>query len=93
MPFYVYILRSLKDGKLYTGHTANIEERLIRHNEGRVRSTKHRRPFELVYLEKHKTRCEAMKRESYLKSPEGGQTKKKLITEYEKTKLIPCESG
>jgi len=82
MPFYIYILRSLKDGDLYTGHTADIEERLIRHNEGRISLTKNRRPLELVYLEEQEKRGEAMKRESYIKSPEGGPTKTSLIENF-----------
>jgi len=65
--YYVYILRSLKDGNFYTGHTSDIKDRLARHNRGEVRSTKARRPFSLVYWEVFKTRSEAMKRERKLK--------------------------
>ncbi|MDI6884278.1 MAG: GIY-YIG nuclease family protein [Hadesarchaea archaeon] len=65
---YVYLLRSLKDGKFYAGHTANLKNRLAQHNRGRVRSTKARRPFKLVYWEAFKTRSEAMKRERKLKT-------------------------
>ncbi|MEK6570515.1 MAG: GIY-YIG nuclease family protein, partial [Bacteroidota bacterium] len=49
--FYVYVLRSLKDGKLYIGQTNNLQERLLRHNHGRVKSTKGRRPLQLIYFE------------------------------------------
>ena len=66
--YYVYILRSLKDGNFYTGHTANLKKRLARHNRGEVRSTKSRRPFGLVYWEAFATRRDAMKRERELKS-------------------------
>src|SRR3990172_5390092 len=71
MIFWVYVLRSLKDGKLYIGQTNNLEDRLLRHNQGRVRSTKFRRPFVLVYCEKFSTRSTARKREDFLKSPQG----------------------
>ena len=87
MPYYIYILRSLKDGKLYTGHTSDLVERLLRHNEGRVKSTKNRRPLELIYFEEHDSRSSAMKRESYLKSPEGGPLKSKLIEDFERNQL------
>jgi len=30
--YYVYILRSIKDGKFYTGFTENIEKRIQKHN-------------------------------------------------------------
>ena len=87
MPFYIYILRSLKDGKLYTGHTSDLAERLQRHNEGRVKSTKNRRPLEIAYFEEHDSRGSAMKRESFLKSPDGGPLKLKLIEGFEKNQL------
>jgi len=66
--YFVYMLKSLKDEKFYTGHTADLKRRLKQHNGGRVRSTKARRPFELVYWEPLETRREAMLRERELKS-------------------------
>ena len=71
MVFYVYIIQSEKDGKFYTGHTANLNARITRYNDGRVTSTKHRRPLKLFYFEEFNTRSEAMKREAYLKTSEG----------------------
>jgi putative endonuclease len=38
--FYVYILRSSKDGKRYVGMTENLERRMNEHESGRVKSTK-----------------------------------------------------
>ena len=67
----VYVLRSLKDGKLYIGHTDNLHMRLIRHHSGDVRSTKGRRPLKLVYTEPFQTREEAVSRERYFKSGPG----------------------
>ena len=66
--YYVYFLKSLKDGKFYTGQTTDPKKRLARHNRGEVRSTKARRPFKLVYWEALETRSAAMKRERKLKS-------------------------
>jgi len=43
--YYVYVLRSLKDKKLYTGHTNNLSERIEEYNKGLAKSTKNRRPF------------------------------------------------
>ena len=68
MKWYVYILRSLRDGKYYIGYTSNLERRLEEHNSGRQRSTRHRVPFELVYYEEYESKSEAMKRERQLKS-------------------------
>jgi putative endonuclease len=68
--FYVYVLKSNK-GKLYIGHTNNIERRLIEHNSGLSPYTKGRGPWELVYKETFNSRGEAMKREKFLKSGKG----------------------
>ncbi|MCL4510703.1 MAG: GIY-YIG nuclease family protein [Bacteroidetes bacterium] len=69
--FYVYVLMSLKSKGFYIGQTNNLTDRLRRHNEGRVRSTKAWRPWSLVYFEKYETRAEAMRRERELKSLKG----------------------
>ena len=79
MAYYLYVIRSLKDGWLYVGQTKNLKARLKRHNEGKVQSTKNRGPFEIEYFEKYETRGEAMKRERYFKSPKGGVKKRELI--------------
>ena len=49
--YFVYVLHSLKDGKNYAGYTKNLELRFEQHQKGLVTSTKHRRPFELIYFE------------------------------------------
>ncbi len=65
--YAVYILRSLKDNKLYFGSTINLKKRLNEHNLGKVFSTKSRRPFELVYCELYKSEKDARIREKNLK--------------------------
>ena len=67
MPYHVYILESLKNGTYYVGSTNNLEDRLKRHNEGRVAYTKPRRPWKLVYSEEHPDRLSAAKRETEIK--------------------------
>ncbi len=66
--YCVYVLKSLKDGKLYYGFTNNLIERMKQHNNGEVKSTKSRIPFELIYFEKVSTLVDARKRERYFKS-------------------------
>ena len=65
--YYVYVLKSQKDGNLYIGQTANLNQRLEYHNSGRIKSTKIRAPLELIHVEEFQTRGEAMKREKALK--------------------------
>jgi len=57
--YFVYLLKSLVDGNYYIGQTDNIEKRLKEHNDGKVKSTKSRRPLELIGYEEYKTRNEA----------------------------------
>jgi putative endonuclease len=77
--YYVYILKSQKDGNLYKGSTQNLEKRVKQHNAGRVFSTKSRRPFDLIYFETFLSRSEAFSRELFFKSPEGGAYLKNVI--------------
>lgn len=65
---YLYVLR-LSDDSLYCGVTDDLGRRLREHREGRgSKYVKGRLPLELVYLEKHDSRSEAMRREEEVKS-------------------------
>jgi len=57
----------LKDGKFYIGCTSNLADRLYRHTQGWEKSTKHRKPFQLVYKEEFKDKLSGFKREKELK--------------------------
>ncbi|HPT39999.1 MAG TPA: GIY-YIG nuclease family protein [Candidatus Paceibacterota bacterium] len=62
--FYVYILKSLKDNDLYIGRTNNIDRRIKEHNNGKVSSTKSRRPFvflKIIEVESEKESVEMEK--------------------------------
>lgn len=67
----MYVLRSQKDKKFYTGFTKNLEKRLLEHNNGLSASTKYRIPFDLVYFEACLNQQDAIHREKYLKSTYG----------------------
>jgi len=65
--FYVYIIKSKKDSKLYTGSTNDLKQRFKEHNDGKVKSTKSRIPFELIYYEAYISEKDARVREHNLK--------------------------
>jgi putative endonuclease len=69
--FYVYIIKCLKDFKLYIGKTTDLKKRFREHNSGKVISTKKRRPFELVFYEAFKDKCDAGRDELFYKSGYG----------------------
>ena len=65
--YYTYMVRC-SDGTFYTGWTVDPERRVRTHNTGQgARYTKTRRPVRLVFLEKHLSRAEAMRRERAIK--------------------------
>ena len=66
--YYTYVLKSKKDGKFYIGWSANLRDRLIRHQKGLVVATHNRRPLELMYYEACLFRDDAIKREKALKT-------------------------
>ena len=80
--YYTYILRSLKDKKMYTGYTENLKLRFEQHCKGRVGSTKNRRPFELIYYEACKNQKDALKREKYFKTYLGKMFLHKRLKSY-----------
>ena len=77
--YFVYILQSTKDKKLYTGRTEDLELRLEEHNLGKVESTKYRKPLELVYYEAYRDKQDAINRELFLKSGRGREVIKKQL--------------
>ena len=77
--YFVYVLRSIEQGRLYVGSSAEPDERLKSHNAGRVKSTKAYRPWKRVLLEEHSDRNTAEKRERYLKSGWGRRWIKEQI--------------
>jgi putative endonuclease len=80
--FYVYVLRSEKDGNLYTGYTSDLRERLRLHSSGQVAATRSRRPVILIYYEACRTQTDATSREKYLKSALGKRYLKNRLRDY-----------
>jgi putative endonuclease len=79
--FLVYILFSESTGRFYVGHTADILDRVQRHNDGRSASTKSGRPWTLVFSEPYESRAEAMKREKQIKGWKSATAIHRLIGE------------
>ena len=80
--YYVYVLQSEKDGCFYVGYTSELQKRLKLHNDGRVESTKDRKPLKLIYFEACTNQKDALHREMYLKSAYGKRYIKNRMREY-----------
>ena len=65
--YYLYILKSQKDGTFYVGYTDNVTKRLKEHNRGKSRYTNGHKPYEVVYTEEYESKIEAKNREMYIK--------------------------
>ncbi|MFA4985032.1 MAG: GIY-YIG nuclease family protein [Candidatus Brocadiia bacterium] len=83
--YYVYVLHC-GDGNLYTGYSADLKARLKCHHDGRVLSTKGRRPVELVFYEAFAVKSDAIRREGYLKTTAGKRAIKLMLREWFKAK-------
>ena len=77
--YYTYVLKSNKDDYLYIGFTIDLKKRFFEHKEGRVESTKNRRPLELIYYEACLDKLKAIKREKYFKTGFGRRFLKNRI--------------
>ncbi len=65
--YYVYLLKSLKDGRYYIGQPQDLQVRLEYHNSGRSTYTRDRGPWEWLAFKEFETRGEAIKEELRLK--------------------------
>jgi len=77
--FFVYVLRN-EAGRHYTGFTSDLAQRLEQHNRGTTKSTKNRGPWVLIYQEDVATRAAAMRREKVLKSGQGREELKRILS-------------
>jgi putative endonuclease len=80
--YYTYVLLSKKDRNFYIGHTSDLKKRFKEHANGKTKSTKPRRPFDLVYYEACSNLIDAVRREKFLKTGPGGQYLKKRLKFY-----------
>ena len=78
---YVYILKSLKNGKLYKGLTSDLRRRLSEHNSGRSTYTSQNGPWKLIYYEAFSNKSDAKREEIFLKSGRGKERIKYLLND------------
>ena len=79
MKAFLYILKN-KENHYYNGITRlEPKLRLIRHNHGDVKSTKHKRPWQLIYFENFDNLQKARVREKQIKSWHSGNAFKKFL--------------
>jgi len=65
--YYVYLIKSKKNEKIYIGYTSDLKRRLSEHNMGINIFTNRYKPWELIYYEAFKNKQDAQNREMKLK--------------------------
>ena len=80
--FYIYVIKSKKNGSFYIGYTADLKNRLVEHNRGLNLSTKAYVPWEIIYYEACLNKSDANRREKYLKTTQGGRMLKLRLKDY-----------
>ena len=65
--YWVYIIKSRKNGELYIGSTLNLVRRLEEHNSGKSKATSRYKPWFYVYIEGYFAKDDALYREHNLK--------------------------
>ena len=77
--YFVYAIKSKSRNYLYVGLTNNLERRLDEHNQGKNKTTRPYRTFELILMEKYETRLQARNREKFLKNGLGKEFLKSIV--------------
>ncbi|MBU0999252.1 GIY-YIG nuclease family protein [Patescibacteria group bacterium] len=69
--YYVYILKSKKDGSCYKGITENLKKRIYDHNHGSNKYSSTKSPFELIWYCAFLDKKKALDFEKYIKQGSG----------------------
>lgn len=77
--YYFYILRSLKNNKLYLGYTTDLRKRVESHNSEENKATKPYAPYELIFYCAFKNEKDALGCEKYFKTTAGWKRIHKML--------------
>ena len=77
--FYVYVL-NCNNNDLYIGYSDDLKQRFKAHTDGKVTSTKNKRPLRLIYYEGYIDKRDATKREYFLKTGKQRELLRKRLT-------------
>ncbi len=84
--YFTYGLISKDSKHTYVGSTGDVERRISEHNNGKVKSSKPYRPYEVLLKEEFKSLIEARNKESFYKSTTGRRRLKQIIHQRKQSK-------
>jgi len=79
--FFLYILKSQKNGKFYIGSTNDLNRRLNEHNTGKTKSLIYLRPLEIVFFKEFENGRDARQMERKLKKFKNKNIIEKIIAD------------
>ena len=68
-------------------HSISLERRLLEHNQGKVKSSKPYRPYEVLHQEELKSLVEAKNRENFYKSTSGRKFLRNFVKKWKESKI------
>ena len=81
--WYLYILESLENNRLYVGSTNDLKRRFKEHNQGRGgKYTSKQSEFKLIFYEAYIDKEDALKAEKFFKSGYGREVIKDKLENY-----------
>lgn len=88
--YYVYVLQSLKNQRLYVGYTQDLKRRFAEHNSALKTShyTSKNGPWKLIFYEVHANTMDARNMEKFYKSGYGREVLKKKLENFFKNSGI-----
>lgn len=81
--FYIYLLECADDKSWYIGYSADLKQRIERHQMGEgARTTSRKKNWQLIYYEAYKNQQDAKRCERFLKSGSGRNFLKRQLANY-----------
>jgi putative endonuclease len=81
--YYVYLLQNVNDHSWYIGYSADLKQRVERHNKGDgARTTSRKSDWRLIYYEAYLDERDAKGRERFLKSGSDRRFLKKQLVHF-----------
>jgi putative endonuclease len=77
--YYVYVLKSKVNVKIYVGYTKDLKRRLKEHKSGKGVTTKTLKTTTLIFYEAFIDKKDAIRRENYFKTTKGKSSLRQII--------------
>ncbi|HEY4506714.1 MAG TPA: GIY-YIG nuclease family protein [Candidatus Paceibacterota bacterium] len=74
--YYFYVIRFVKNGKLYKGLTSDLKRRILEHRNGVSSFTSKNGSFDLIFYEAYIDKKDAIEAEKYFKTGHGREVLK-----------------